>query len=50
MELDSPNLSHYWNFIVDMTVRYVPKFILALIVLWVGLMIIGSPKQNCHPS
>lgn len=35
------NLDYYWNMIVDMTIKYAPKLLLALIVLLIGLKIIN---------
>lgn len=38
--MENLDIDKYWNLIVDMTVAYVPKFLLALVVLLVGLRII----------
>lgn len=35
------NLDYYWNMIVDMTIKYSPKVLLAIIVLVIGLRIIS---------
>ena len=51
--MENLDLSHYWNLIVNMTVAYIPKFLLALIVLFIGLRIIGGvtipfPQVDVH--
>lgn len=35
------NMDYYWNMIVEMTIEYAPKILLALIVLLVGLKVIS---------
>jgi small conductance mechanosensitive channel len=40
--MENIDFTYYWNLLVEMIVKYVPKFILALIVLWIGLRIIAG--------
>ena len=40
--MENIDLVHYWNLLVEMVVTYVPKFLLALIVLFIGLRIISG--------
>ena len=40
--MENMDLAHYWGVFMEMAVKYIPKFLLALLVLWIGLMIIGA--------
>lgn len=40
--MENIDFNYYWNMVVDMAVQYIPKFLLALIVLFVGLRIIAG--------
>jgi len=40
--MENLDLTRYWDMLVNMAVQYIPKFLLALIVLFVGLRIIAG--------
>jgi small conductance mechanosensitive channel len=48
--MENFDLAHYWQIVVDMTVQYVPKFLLALVFLLIGLRIIAAITKTVRKN